>query len=139
MNLAEELLLYLWDGGSSEVTDADAADAKLTGNAIKRGDCQSDRSGSTVGCPFGMEEGGPWCFFCSPCCRLSRGCCAAMPAPAVLYGAHNGSTWATLSRPSTLLPLAQVSEGGGGDPLTRILPSIQSAHPSVLYIGRHST
>ena len=59
MNLAEELLLWGGEGGSGEVTDADAADAKLTGNAIKRGDCQSDRSGSTVGCPFGMvSEGG---------------------------------------------------------------------------------
>ena len=55
-----------------------------------------------------------------------------MPAPAVLYGAHNGSTWATLSRPSTLLPLARVSEGGGGgDPLARILPSIQSLYPPI--------
>ena len=37
MNLAEELLLWGGEGGSGEVTDADAADAKLTGNAIKRG------------------------------------------------------------------------------------------------------
>ena len=103
MNLAEELLL--WDGGSSEVTDADAADAKLTGNAIKRGIV------SRIGLALRLVAPSEWrkedlgaSFALPAAVCLSRGCCAAMPAPAVLYGAHNGSTWATLSRPSTLLP-----------------------------------